>query len=173
MQHAKLLGHLNPYRSQSFGDSVVSWRQWPTCVSPDSAKQCSSKCSISRQCSISRECSISSECSIMLLTGKGTAGFSRQDMFKQPSGVGVHMTHRVFCLDPCHGLLPGLGMLQNLPSAVVAHVLNPAPGSTVLDMCASPGGGFTSFLTDHTLSMYLVLPPCHVCCTYVLLSSMT
>ena len=80
---------------------------------------------------------------MVLLTGKGTAGFSRQDMFKQPGGVGVHMTDRVFCLQPCHGLLPGLGMLQNLPSAVVAHVLNPAPGSRVLDMCASPGGDVT------------------------------
>ncbi|KAL3131809.1 hypothetical protein ABBQ38_007524 [Trebouxia sp. C0009 RCD-2024] len=78
-----------------------------------------------------------------LYIGKGLAGFSRQDMFKQPSGVGVHMTQRVFCLEPCHGLLPGLGMLQNLPSAVVAHVLQPAPGSCVLDMCASPGGKST------------------------------
>ena len=76
----------------------------------------------------------------LLFTGKGLAGFSRQEMFKQPSGVGVHMTQRVFCLEPCHGLLPGLGMLQNLPSAVVAHVLQPAPGACVLDMCASPGG---------------------------------
>ena len=84
----------------------------------------------------------------MPLTGKGIAGFSRQDMFKQPSGVGVHMTQRVFCLEPCHGLLPGLGMLQNLPSAVVAHVLGPAPGSRVLDMCASPGGGCDLFLNN-------------------------
>ena len=98
----------------------------------------------------------------MLLTGKGIAGFSRQDMFKQPSGVGVHMTERVFCLEPCHGLLPGLGMLQNLPSAVVAHVLNPAPGSRVLDMCASPGGGFNLFVSKHTLAhvFYLVVGSC-------------
>ena len=110
----------------------------------------------------------------MLLTGKGTAGFSRQDMFKQPSGVGVHMTHRVFCLEPCHGLLPGLGMLQNLPSAVVAHVLNPALGSTVLDMCASPGGGVQSVpgKTIH-VSMYLGMPVGCVCFTCVLLSGMT
>lgn len=99
----------------------------------------------------------------MLLTGKGTAGFSRQDMFKQPSGVGVHMTHRVFCLEPCHGLLPGLGMLQNLPSAVVAHVLNPAPGSTVLDMCASPGGGFTLILSNPTSVCVLSLSHWSMC----------
>ena len=72
--------------------------------------------------------------------GKGLANFSRQDMFKEASGIGVQMTDRVFRLQPCHGVLPGLGMLQNLPSAVVAHVLAPTPGSRVLDMCASPGG---------------------------------
>ena len=75
------------------------------------------------------------------MSGKGTAQFSRQDMFKQLGGIGVEMTERVFRLQPCHGLLPGLAMLQNLPSAAVAHVLNPVPGSRVLDMCASPGGG--------------------------------
>lgn len=100
----------------------------------------------------------STYCNIcMPLTGKGIAGFSRQDMFKQPSGVGVHMTQRVFCLEPCHGLLPGLGMLQNLPSAVVAHVLGPAPGSRVLDMCASPGGGCDLFLNNRMS---------HVCSSY-------
>ncbi|RHY29502.1 hypothetical protein DYB32_006897 [Aphanomyces invadans] len=30
--------------------------------------------------------------------------------------------------------------MQNTPSSVVAHVLNPQPGDTVLDMCAAPGG---------------------------------
>ncbi len=64
-------------------------------------------------------------------------------MFKETSGIGVEMTDRVFRLQPCHGMLPGLGMLQNLPSAVVAHVLAPVPGSQVLDMCASPGGIFS------------------------------
>lgn len=29
--------------------------------------------------------------------------------------------------------------LQNLPSVVVGHVLNPQPGEVVLDMCAAPG----------------------------------
>ncbi|DBA94968.1 TPA: hypothetical protein ACH3X1_002494 [Trebouxia sp. C0004] len=78
-----------------------------------------------------------------LYIGKGIAKFSRQSMFKETSGIGVEMTDRVFQLQPCHGMLPGLGMLQNLPSAVVAHVLAPLPGSQVLDMCASPGGKST------------------------------
>ena len=44
-------------------------------------------------------------------------------------------------------------MLQNLPSAVVAHVLNPAPGSRVLDMCASPGGASNLFVRKHTVAL--------------------
>ncbi|GIL60725.1 hypothetical protein Vafri_15256 [Volvox africanus] len=45
---------------------------------------------------------------------------------------------------PCTGgLPPGWVMLQNLPSVVAALVLNPAPGSRVLDMCAAPGGKST------------------------------
>ena len=76
-------------------------------------------------------------------------------MFKQDSGSGVEMCDRVFRLQPCHGLLPGLGMLQNLPSAVVAHVLNPAPGSCVLDMCASPGGKPQISVTPHIHAVQL------------------
>lgn len=79
----------------------------------------------------------------MCITGLGVAQLSRQDMFKADKGVGVEMTDRVFRLAPCHRLPPGIGMLQNLPSAVVAHVLNPPAGAVVLDMCASPGGKST------------------------------
>jgi 16S rRNA C967 or C1407 C5-methylase (RsmB/RsmF family) len=31
-------------------------------------------------------------------------------------------------------------MLQNLPSILVAHALNPQPRDIILDMCAAPGG---------------------------------
>ena len=34
-------------------------------------------------------------------------------------------------------------MLQNLPSVVAALALAPQPGSSVLDMCAAPGGKAT------------------------------
>jgi hypothetical protein len=34
-------------------------------------------------------------------------------------------------------------MLQNLPSIVAAQILQPPPGSRVLDMCAAPGGKTT------------------------------
>lgn len=85
------------------------------------------------------------DCTCLDLAGKGIAQFSRQDMFKADRGVAIEMTDRVFKLAPCHDLPRGLGMLQNLPSALVAHVLNPSPGALVLDMCASPGGNLLHF----------------------------
>ena len=39
-----------------------------------------------------------------------------------------------------NGLLEGVVRQQNLPSVLVAHVLSPQPGETVIDMCAAPGG---------------------------------
>lgn len=33
--------------------------------------------------------------------------------------------------------------MQNLPSAVVTHVLDPQPGERILDLCAAPGGKTT------------------------------
>ena len=65
------------------------------------------------------------------------------------SGVAVKMTQPLYiapCLDIknelCDMLYP-----QNLPSIVVSHVLSPAPGEIVLDMCASPGGKTTHIAT--------------------------
>lgn len=37
------------------------------------------------------------------------------------------------------GELHDVIFLQNLPSIVVAHVINPLPVERVLDMCAAPG----------------------------------
>jgi hypothetical protein len=38
-------------------------------------------------------------------------------------------------------------MLQNLPSILVAHALNPQPGDIILDMCPAPGGK-TAYLAN-------------------------
>lgn len=35
------------------------------------------------------------------------------------------------------------GFLQNLPSLLTSHVLDPQAGETILDMCAAPGGKST------------------------------
>jgi 16S rRNA C967 or C1407 C5-methylase (RsmB/RsmF family) len=31
-------------------------------------------------------------------------------------------------------------MMQNVPSAVVAHALDPQPGEVIIDLCSAPGG---------------------------------
>ena len=54
------------------------------------------------------------------------------------------MTNRRF-LSPSfqEGVLGQVLFPQNLPSALVAHVLAPQPGEKILDMCAAPGGKTT------------------------------
>jgi 16S rRNA C967 or C1407 C5-methylase (RsmB/RsmF family) len=43
-------------------------------------------------------------------------------------------------LPALNGVLIGKMMLQNLPSALVAHILDPQKGDVILDMCSCPGG---------------------------------
>ena len=49
------------------------------------------------------------------------------------------MTSPLFSCPSLGGVLPHLLFLQNLPSVVVGHVLDPQPGEVILDMCAAPG----------------------------------
>jgi 16S rRNA C967 or C1407 C5-methylase (RsmB/RsmF family) len=44
-------------------------------------------------------------------------------------------------------LPPGVAILQNLPSIICVHVLDPRPQDAVLDMCASPGNKTTHIAT--------------------------
>jgi len=72
--------------------------------------------------------------------GAGVARMGRGSLFcPDPArGVAVTITHRLF---DCPSLEPGPGyILQNLPSLLAVHALDPQPGHTVLDMCAAPGG---------------------------------
>ncbi|KAL9971447.1 hypothetical protein ACROYT_G023969 [Oculina patagonica] len=78
-----------------------------------------------------------------LFVGNGTAVLARKDIFcsqQNMSGVAVCMTSPLFSCPSLSGVLPDLLFLQNLPSAVVGHVLDPQPGEMILDMCAAPGG---------------------------------
>lgn len=80
--------------------------------------------------------------------GLGRACCSRADMFTLSTGVAVEMSSQPkdragSVHPPLHGAMPGKFMLQNLPSAVVAHVLSPQPGDVILDMCSAPGGKTT------------------------------
>ena len=49
------------------------------------------------------------------------------------------MTSPLFSFPSLSGVLPHLLFLQNLPSVVVGHVLDPQASEIILDMCAAPG----------------------------------
>ncbi|KAL8440587.1 hypothetical protein Efla_006865 [Eimeria flavescens] len=68
------------------------------------------------------------------LCGLGRLVQSLKDVFLNGKGVAIHMegANDLSCLPPSL-------VAQQLPSAVVSHVLSPRAGDTVLDMCAAPG----------------------------------
>ncbi|XP_015209817.1 tRNA (cytosine(72)-C(5))-methyltransferase NSUN6 isoform X1 [Lepisosteus oculatus] len=78
--------------------------------------------------------------------GNGIAEMSRSDIFctDQPiKGIGIRMTEPVYFSPSFYNVLPNQVFLQNLPSAIVSHVLQPQAGERILDMCAAPGGKTT------------------------------
>ncbi|KAL4586391.1 hypothetical protein LXL04_011027 [Taraxacum kok-saghyz] len=83
-----------------------------------------------------------------LYIGQGITTMSRAGIFRGLSGLGVDMTDRVFKLasfnDITTDVLKGDIFLQNLPSIITAHVLDPKEGERILDMCAAPGGKTTA-----------------------------
>ena len=74
--------------------------------------------------------------------GIGKSNCKRSDYFSQSTGVGVTMIRLagIAPLPPLNGVLVGKIMLQNLPSAVVVHALDPQKLDVILDMCSAPGG---------------------------------
>ncbi|MFS8028007.1 putative 16S rRNA (cytosine(967)-C(5))-methyltransferase [Helianthus anomalus] len=79
-----------------------------------------------------------------LYIGQGITMLSRAGIFRDLSGLGVDMTDRVFRLASFNDVLKGDIFLQNLPSIITAHVLDPQQGERILDMCAAPGGKTTA-----------------------------
>ncbi|XP_038044690.1 tRNA (cytosine(72)-C(5))-methyltransferase NSUN6-like isoform X2 [Patiria miniata] len=78
--------------------------------------------------------------------GNGHVVMSRRELFvtnSEPRGVAVRLCEPVFDCPSLNGILTDRLFLQNLPSIVVGHVLNPVAGNRVLDMCAAPGGKTT------------------------------
>jgi len=78
-----------------------------------------------------------------LFLGMGRTHCARANFFSDSSGIGVSMTSERAAplLTPLHGLT-GV-YVQNFPSILVGHALNPQPGDVVLDMCCAPGGKTT------------------------------
>ena len=56
------------------------------------------------------------------------------------------MTFPLYKCPSLRDVLPQWLFLQNLPSVVAGHVLNPLPGEIVLDMCAAPGVYFETII---------------------------
>uniref|UniRef100_A0A6V1QKU6 SAM-dependent MTase RsmB/NOP-type domain-containing protein n=2 Tax=Heterosigma akashiwo TaxID=2829 RepID=A0A6V1QKU6_HETAK len=76
--------------------------------------------------------------------GTGTMAVDRAAAFQTMRGLAVRMAEVVGGdAPPLNGALPGRVYGQNLSSMVVAHVLQPQPGETILDMCSAPGGKAT------------------------------
>lgn len=57
------------------------------------------------------------------------------------SGVGISVTETISGCPVLEEEMipPGLALLQNLPSILCVLALDPVPGETVIDLCASPG----------------------------------
>nr|XP_045599918.1 tRNA (cytosine(72)-C(5))-methyltransferase NSUN6-like [Procambarus clarkii]XP_045599920.1 tRNA (cytosine(72)-C(5))-methyltransferase NSUN6-like [Procambarus clarkii] len=84
-----------------------------------------------------------------MFLGNGIAVQSRKDLFKtsKPIGLAVSVKDKIFdapSLGNCHS---DLLFLQNLPSVLCSHILNPTKYAQVLDMCAAPGGKSTHIAT--------------------------
>ncbi|KAI5213047.1 tRNA (cytosine(72)-C(5))-methyltransferase NSUN6 isoform X1 [Manis pentadactyla] len=78
--------------------------------------------------------------------GNGISELSRKQIFSglpELKGIGIKMTEPVYLSPSFDNVLPSYLFLQNLPSAVVTHVLDPQPGEKILDLCAAPGGKTT------------------------------
>lgn len=60
-------------------------------------------------------------------------------------GIAIEMMSTVSGVPPLSDTCfpNGEAMLQNLPSIICVHVLDPQPGETILDMCAAPGNKTT------------------------------
>ncbi|TMW61604.1 hypothetical protein Poli38472_012795 [Pythium oligandrum] len=76
-----------------------------------------------------------------LLIAHGVMKMARAEMFRAQRGLAVSSITRV-CPDapPMNGVLSGDIYVQNLPSTVVAHALDPQEGEVIIDMCSAPGG---------------------------------
>ena len=75
----------------------------------------------------------------------GTIEIERHKIFKEfkKVGIAVCVTERKVNFPSFNNIFPDRIFLQNLPSILVGHVLDPQPNEVILDMCAAPGGKAT------------------------------
>lgn len=84
-----------------------------------------------------------------LFVGLGKAVLGRSEIFtvQNPRGLAVEITDSFYKCPSIGSLFNDVIFLQNFPSIVCSHVLNPKPGELILDMCAAPGGKCTHLAT--------------------------
>ncbi|KAK9877065.1 hypothetical protein WA026_016091 [Henosepilachna vigintioctopunctata] len=76
--------------------------------------------------------------------GNGVVVMPRSSLFSpnlKPNGIAVQVSETISgCFQISENILPpGYILLQNLPSIICVHALDPKPNEIILDMCASPG----------------------------------
>ncbi|CAG9321447.1 NSUN6 [Blepharisma stoltei] len=79
--------------------------------------------------------------------GNGVCQMSRREIFSTNKGLAIIITEGIYQTPSFENLPKNLFFPQNEPSALVAHILDPKPGESILDMCASPGGKTTHIST--------------------------
>lgn len=80
-----------------------------------------------------------------LFIGTGEMLLGRREITNPNGGQVMVMREKIYDLPSLpNEFMEGLVMNQAFPSLLAACVLAPAPGSTVLDMCAAPGGKTTA-----------------------------
>ncbi|XP_022196613.2 tRNA (cytosine(72)-C(5))-methyltransferase NSUN6 [Nilaparvata lugens] len=82
-----------------------------------------------------------------IFVGNGIAVMTRKEIFAgstedKKTGKAIEMTD-IPSRVASFSLPAEYGILQNYPSILCSHVLNPQPGEVVLDMCAAPGNKTT------------------------------
>jgi len=79
--------------------------------------------------------------------GNGRMTMGRGQMFNSTSGVAIEMTEQIYQTPSLNGIMEDVLFLQNIPSVLVGHLLDPQPGELILDMCSAPGGKTTHIAT--------------------------
>ena len=80
------------------------------------------------------------------IVGSGIAAGDSQELQARTKGLFVRVTHPFYRLPSLTDLQAnrrGLFYSQSLPAILVAPILNPQPGETIIDYCAAPGGKTT------------------------------
>ncbi len=80
------------------------------------------------------------------LVAIGTALMDAWEMHTLKSGLAVKITHSIYKIPSIRGTNiyeDGWVYEQSLPAIITSRILDPKPGSIVVDMCAAPGGKAT------------------------------